>query len=218
MVKNIIIVLVILLLTMVGVGAFMLMKRPQTTPQSSTTQTPSNTIENKSFKDLLAGGTNQTCTFSDQELGSSGVMYMGNGSARGDFTSKMNNTVTGSHMITDSEYMYTWIDGATEGFKVSRSSVEEQQENTPKTSSTAIDINRNVDYSCSPWSVDSALFTPPSTVTFTDTSTMMKDALKNLPPSSEGTTVEPDTTEACAACDNLPSDSKTQCKTALKCQ
>ena len=207
--KNLIIGLVIGGLVLAG-GGYWLLNRSSTSPQNdAVTETgKSPEMEKKSFKDLLAIGSNQQCTFADQESGSSGRIYTGNGNARGDFDSQAEGSKSTSHMIVDSKHMYIWTDQEAKGFKMSRDSVEKVQKNLPTNNPKTVDINKKVDYKCSSWSVDASVFVPPSTMQFEDYSAMMEEAQKMMD----------DSGAVCDACKSLPEDAKAQCKAALKCE
>ncbi|HTR19203.1 MAG TPA: hypothetical protein VMH91_04495 [Candidatus Paceibacterota bacterium] len=160
-----------------------------------------------SMKDLLAHGSSQ-CQVNDTANGSSGTVYVGNGEMRGDFTSQTQTGTVTSHMISDGQTVYVWSSAAPQGMKMSVSS-----ETSSSGSSSAQDpYNENVNYTCSPWSVDSAEFTLPAGVTFEDMSTMMHGS------ASGGASVGANAAQ-CAACDQAPNaTAKAQCRAALQCQ
>lgn len=211
--KNIIIGLVIVILLLVGGGGYMFLNRSQTNPQTTSTQPAENTTQTTSkasLKSLMSLGNNQTCTFEDTQSGSSGTVYISSGKFRGDFSSNVNGTVTGSHMISDSSNVYVWMDNTNDGFKMSMDSIEKLNESNQKT----VDINKEVDYSCSGWGVDSSKFSIPTQITFQDFSAMMEDASKMM---KSVTGTSQDNTAACSTCNNLPAEAQAQCKAALKC-
>lgn len=194
--KTLLIVGAIVVLLLLGGGGYYLYNRtpvasPTPTPQNLTT-TSNATPQKASLKTLIGMNSNQTCTFQDVSTGSSGTMYIGDGNIKGDFQSQVNGQTQGSHMISDGVNVYVWIDGQTQGFKASQESMEEM---AAKAGSQAIDINKEVDYECTPWTIVPGTFNIPTDVSFQDFSSL----------------------NACAACANMPAEAQAQCKAALKC-
>jgi len=126
----------------------------------------------QSLKDLLAFGGSQKCTFSDS--GSSGTFYVSGGKARGDFSSTVAGKTEMTHMIMDGQISYVWVDGQKQGFKMSASDMASAQSSAPAAAPKAVDANKKMDYSCSPWAADSTMFALPAGVQFMDMSAMMK--------------------------------------------
>jgi len=211
--KNIIIAVVILIL--LAAGGFLFLNKSGTSPLQNS-RTATGTSQKSSLKALLGLGTNQKCSYSDQESGSSGTLYLGNGNARGDFLTTANGSEQGSHMIIDGQSMYVWTEGENQGFMMKRDAIEDIQENSAGNAPKTVDINEEVDYDCSSWSPDSSMFSAPSNVTFQDYSSIMQDASK-LIESTKNADDTQDSSAACAACNNLPTDAQAQCKSALSC-
>lgn len=210
--KNIVIGAIVLLL-LVGGGAYMMMNKNSTTTPSpidtsptTTSETPSTSM--KSLKDLLTSGVAQKCTFSDntQTGNMDGTTYITTGKMRGDFNSTVSGKTTGTHMIVDGKTSYMWVDGQTTGFKMS---FDPQSVDTKAPSEQAIDMNKTLDYNCSPWAVDNSLFTTPTGVKFTDFSTLTVPSVAQTTPGQQNNN--------CSACNSLSGDAKTQCLTALNC-
>lgn len=216
---------VVVLVILLG-GGFMMMNRSQTTfptgTESATSETTTETngpqMPKMSLKSLMQGSTTQTCTFSDATAKSSGTVYVGGGKMRGDFSSEVNSKPSVSHVMSDGTTMYMWTDSTKSGFKVSLSAMEKLTDNAQlqQQMQQAMDVNKQVDYSCSPWSVDASVFTAPTTVAFQDYSKMMEDASRMM--KSVTGTMMPNSQAACSACDSLTGDAQTQCKAALKCK
>ena len=174
--------------------------------QTSANTTPADSLEKTSLKALMSGTTNQQCTFTDTESGSSGTVYVSGGKFRGDFNSQVNGVVQSSHMISDGQEVYVWMDALTSGFKMSMAAIDK----TPNSGQKTVDVNKQVDYSCKPGSVDASRFSLPTEIKFEDVSAVAADGPISLP-SGAGSNV------SCSACDNLPESSKAQCKATLKC-
>lgn len=210
----VVIVAVVILILLGGGGAYTMMNRTGTKSQKSENTVSKKPAQSgnvkKSFRDLFSIGENQECTFSDTTAGSHGTIYIGSNELRGDFESNVNNKTVRSHIIQDRENMYVWTDNEKQGFKVARDSVEKAVENM---GDVAVDLNKEADYSCKTWSVDTGVFSLPSDVEFQDYSKMMEGAGEFMN-SASGT---PAINFNCSACDSLSGDAKASCLTALKC-
>lgn len=203
--KKVIIAVVVILIILLGGAGIVLMNQKKNSSEANTSNNQNQT-ESKSLKDLW-GMNNQECTFTDSESGNSGKIYSGNGKFGGEFSSQVDGKATASHMIADSNSVYFWIDGQTQGFKTSQALVENLGEDTVM---TALDVNAKVDYSCKPWVVNSNQFSIPSNVTFTDYSNLIPSPIA-VPSGSS------DLESNCSVCNSLSGESKTQCLAALKC-
>ncbi|MFA5933431.1 MAG: hypothetical protein WCV81_04110 [Microgenomates group bacterium] len=195
-----------------GLAAFMLLsKGKNVTPQSQSTQTipteqeqetPKPTVQPKSLKDLLALGKTQSCTFTDGSNSKTSIFFANN-KMRGDFEATSEKSVMKTHIIVDGQTSYMWIDGQTMGYKMSVDKATAEQTNTQQ---NQIDLNKQADYNCKDWTVDSSVFNLPTGINFTDLSKLI------APTGADG-----GNSAQCAACDTLQGEAKTQCKTALKC-
>ncbi len=217
--KNLIYIAVaVIVLLLIGVGGFFLMNRNSastpnqqvvTNPQKTVTPAPTqNAPVMKTLKDLLLANIAQKCTFQDSSGSAniSGSSYIAGGKVRSDFTSNSAGTAVSGHMIVDGKTSYVWMDGQTTGFKMS---FDPASTSSTTNSQQGVDANKAMNYNCSPWSVDSSLFTPPAAVKFTDFGTVA------VPPKTG--TSSPSAGSQCSACDSLTGQAQTQCRTALKC-
>jgi uncharacterized protein YxeA len=219
--KNILIIIIVILL--LGGGGFLFLNRSQTKPQSFTTKisnSPTNistSKQKKSLRDLMFLAGNQQCTFFDKEAGSSGTVYAKSGNVRGDFQSQVNGKSTITRMIEDGTYIYFWTEGETKGYKASLAVIEKMSAGAVQQyQSQAFDMKKQADYSCSPWGVDSSKFVVPTSVEFTDYTSMMQNAV-SVTEKNTTSNVTQGSSSACAACDSVPEAAKAQCKAALKC-
>lgn len=174
-----IVVGIVVLLLLVGGGAYWMMKKgaapaapQQTTPVTQTTPTqPTQTAPAmQTLKDLLTAGTAQKCTYQDTAAGNvSGTTYVSAGKVRADFTTTAGKTTISGHMISDGKTSWIWMDGQLTGFKMAF-----DQTSTPSAGSApqGVDVNKAMNYSCSVWTADATMFTPPATVNFTDLNSM----------------------------------------------
>lgn len=159
-----------------------------------------------SFKELLALSSPQKCTFGDPATtdNSFGTVYISNNKMRGDFQAAADGRTIKSHMISDGQYSYVWMDNTPTGFRMSL--------NAPKTEGqpnySGVDENKQINYNCQAWLEDAGLLTVPTTVTFQDFSA--------IPAAAKPIGSDP---AACAACDSITdAQSKLQCRSALQCK
>jgi hypothetical protein len=213
--KNLIIGIVVVVLLLLGLGFFFITRNSTLVSTSSETTTEESQestgvmSQKQSLRSLLGLGTSQICEFSDNASGSSGKVYVSSGKMRGDFATVVNGEVTSSHMYSDGQTMYIWMEGSEMGYKNSIASAETPAVNPTGTQTSAnFDINQQVDYKCQSWTADESMFILPSGVEFKDLSTLM------VVPTS-GSKV--DQGDKCSACNALSGEAKTQCLTALGC-
>lgn len=175
-----------------------------------------------SFVDLMRLGEDYTCTFTDAE-GSSrtdGTVYVaGNGTRlRGDFTVRQSNGETmDASVIRDGTTNYVWTSEAEQGFRMQ---VDEDAAtlfgDTEASEQSGIKDGEPVDFRCTRWTPDEAMFTPPADREFVDFSAQM-DAMMEA---AAGMQVQGGDVKAaqCAACAQIPdAGAQQQCRTALGC-
>ncbi len=131
---------------------------------SNDTDTQTGTQKN-SLKGLL-GMNAQQCTYSEGQ--SQGTVYTANGKARMDITSVTNGVSASSHAIIQDNTYYGWVDGQTNGFKFSTA----KSASGSAGSNQNVDVNKEVDYNCSGWTVDATKFALPANITFMDMSSI----------------------------------------------
>lgn len=200
-------------------GVFLLNSKDVSQPTSdSTVETISDTTNQpKSLRELMSFANNQTCTFKDDE-GNSGVVYVANNSMRGDFNSSTDDSDIKTHTIIKGNDMYLWFDDNKEGFQSSLDSVSSMQMDSKEDASKkTVDIDKQVDYDCESWTVDSKMFELPTTVTFTDYSKMMESAAGMMEENNSEEAMESGNSSQCQACNSLPSPAKAQCLQTLNC-
>jgi hypothetical protein len=140
----------------------------------SQVQSQSQTSANVSLKDLLATHSNQKCTFSESTANTSsqGTVYIASGKMRGDFSSTVSGKTNVSHMVSDSQNMNVWVDGQTQGFKMSLKATSNNSMNSNMNSHQSVNPDTKYNYSCSSWVADNSMFTLPANITFTDFSSL----------------------------------------------
>lgn len=229
--RNVVVTIGVLIIIAAAVGGYVFLNRSAMNPSAVQTEneamTPVETTNRTSLKSFMSMGGTQKCEFNDSDTGSAGTVYLNSGEMRGDFTSKIAEKQTSTHMINDGSSMYIWMDDQTTGFKTTLASVEEmsQREGTTGVSQT-VDINKQslamltkqVDYKCESWTVDPTKFAVPVEVKFQDMAEMLKNLPNMMQSGSPSASVKiPSSAEACVACNNLEGDAQTQCKRVLKC-
>lgn len=196
---------------LVGV-AFMMSKNSSQAPtDSSSTGTDTQGSAQKSIKDLLTSGQAQKCTYKDKmaEVDVEGTVYVAGGKMRSDYTSNTGGQTIMGHMVVSDNKSYIWMDGQSMGTMMTFDP-NKATEAAP-TGTQSVDVNKLLDYSCSGWSSDNSVFTPPSNVKFQSLGEV------KTPTGTTNAKVTTAPQNVCSACDGLPSDEKAQCRTALNC-
>lgn len=165
-----------------------------------------------SLKELQAITSPQKCTFKDEASPeqAQGLVYISKGKMRGDFGMLSQGKTVKTHMVSDGKYSYTWMDESATGFKMAMDAPKTES----KPASSGVDADKQINYSCQAWSEDPVMFTVPSNIKFEDFSAL------TAPQGQQGGATQPagSSAAACAACDTLQGDAKTQCRTALSCK
>lgn len=223
--KTGIIVAVLLLIVILGIGAFVLTKsskskqvqKTQTTAEPTKVQ--SQQVTEGTLESLLKNSKPLKCTFSTKtgESQVDGVVYAANKKVRGDYKTTVNKINYNGHIIVDSDYSYIWSDMNNEGMKMLIVSPTQQQKtaSSSPSNSQGLDINQKVNYSCQDWKEDNSMFSLPSNIKFTTLS------IPTIAPSSASgsQTQMQNNTNQCATCDNLPAgQARDLCRTQLRCQ
>lgn len=193
-----------------GGGAYLYLNSRSSQPAPTTTsgQTSSNPNVMQSLRDLLTSGQTVKCTFSDTNTGGNvtGTTYIASGKVRADTMMQSGSQTINSHMIVEGNTGYMWMDGQTQGFKMSLDTATQEQTGTnPQTQN--FDANKKMNYNCGPWVSDSSMFSLPAGVQFISQETMMTPKT----PTTGGSSSQ------CSSCDNLPEPGKSQCRAALYC-
>jgi len=128
-----------------------------------------------SINDLLGKNGNYKCTARHTTAAgaSQGIVYISGTTVRGDFTTDVAglNTKVESHFVTEGEYMYTWSNMMPQGVKIKVDASAMAGNTKASAQGQQFDANQELDYDCEAWTVDSAVFVKPSTVTFIDIAT-----------------------------------------------
>ncbi len=163
------------------------------------------------FESLLARNAVMKCTYAidiDNNK-TSGTTYVSGKKIRGDYTVNIGDKMMQGHMISDGTTLYTWTDEMPQGMKMMMdtfkdTTIDNMEE--PKETETAVNLEQEYDYSCSPWIEDSSIFTVPANIEFVDFAEQTKSMMQN-------------TNSMCAACDYIEDASaKSECKTQFSCE
>lgn len=168
-----------------------------------------------SLRQLVMGNNSVRCQYQTEIDGqpSQGTVYVTEGKVRGEFVSGSSN----SFMISDGAYSYIWGDEYETGLKmpVLETDSTATPEPLPSDMPRGFDMDQEVEYQCNAWNPDQSFFVPPIDIEFVDYSQLIKALPTSLTAPAAG--AESDEGSACAACDALSGDMKTQCLAALSC-
>lgn len=162
--------IIVLLIAVVGYFVFKPASAPQPPPvlseSTSVTQEVTPTVAPKkiTLRSLLGSSSSQKCEFSDDNLSSSGQVYIADGKIR--VISTIDVSSPPNNVIINGDQMYYWVEGQTTGYALSSSITA--GEATPSAANQSVDMDQLIDFSCQPWTVDSAKFELPSGIQFTD--------------------------------------------------
>ena len=213
--KNLVIaVVVVVLILLLGVGGYLMLNKnaPSTSTQNTQQTTKDKTQSGqttKSLLDLVKMGQNLRCTYKTTIANGSteGTVYISGQNVRADFTVNVSGQEPAqTSMIRKGDTTYVW--GSTmpdKGIKMT-TSLDKMSED--KQTSQYVDPNQKINYSCSPWNVDSTLFTVPNNIEFTDMTSMM------APKASVTGTTTQNSSDPCAAIEDPTT--KAACENALK--
>lgn len=126
-----------------------------------------------SLRTLLGLNKNIMCTYAgngEDGIYSGTVYITSSGEMRGDFEAKSYDGTSTSHMIMKDDTSYSW--NGKEGVKMEVKATG----GVPASGSTKsnIDLDSQVDYKCSDWTVDQSKFTLPTGVNFVDMEALLK--------------------------------------------
>lgn len=177
------IIAAIVILALIGGALYLTLGKSSTAPNQETgimkekTQTTQEMVKG-SLKSLFGVGKNVICTVNDAENEGSGIVYVAGNKIRGDFTSKIDGKTIESHFIQDEEFSYLWSSEMEEGIKMKADLGTEEtavsdNKDAQVPNTETVDLNKEVDYKCSNWSVDNSKFSLPANIKFSDLSNLM---------------------------------------------
>jgi hypothetical protein len=189
--------------------------KTETAPETTTTN-QDKLQGNGSLNSILGLNQNITCTFerTDENGSFNGTAYVADNKFRGDFVMNLDDIgLVNSQLINRDGITYVWA--GNQGSKFTDAATNPDAE--PKPDTNAVNLEDEVQYSCTPWKKDLSKFEIPQDVTFTDISEMMENlpvtTLDNTP-----TSTTPTPNIDCSVCNQVPAGSaQDQCKAALGC-
>ncbi len=212
--KNLIIVGVLILLAILGAGAYLTLSKSAKTGNQTTNATPATQKQEsaaKSFMDIFSSGVSQKCTFAmkTESVESSGVLYVSAGKLRGDITTTVEGKKQDISMIRNGDTNYIWGSAIPQGIKMT---ISEKDFASDTKTGQYFNPNEKADYKCSAWIVDASLFTPPASVKFMELPTT---TLPKTSANPQGKTE----TQSGSPCDSISdATAKAACENALKGQ
>ena len=151
---------------------------------NNTEQNQENNKENESgsgdgnyfetMQDLMARGKSMKCTYTQEVEGggtATGVVYMADKNARTEITIKEANSPFGKmYALVNQEWVYSWNDTSSEGYKIAL----EASEMGEKNKETVSNLSEEIDFECKSWKKDNSKFKVPTNIEFKDMSEMME--------------------------------------------
>lgn len=183
--KNIGLLIAVVAVVLIAAGGFYFLnsKSPsKTSPQGAKEQVKEQT--QGTILGLLGLNKNVKCDITYPEGSGSGVMYFSSDKKfSGEFTIKSEGKELKGYVLSDGTYSYSWSNALNQGVKVK---LDEAQKALGSDQNKGVDMNQKVNYSCSPWTVDSSKFSLPKGVTFLDMSQLLpsKAAGQTMPQGS----------------------------------
>lgn len=213
--KGLIIALVAGLAAITAVGGYYVINNNTDTPEATQIPTQETAMENtenpKTLKSLFSMASNQECSFIDSETQSEGMVYIGNGQVRGDFTTISEGASYNSNMYSDSESVFIWLDGQGTGYKISMDTLESFSSDA-EDDSLSLDFDNEVDLNCSPWSPNESVFVLPEDVNFQEFSGFVPANVGTGQGELPGVEID------CSTCDQLPAgEAQNACRESLGC-
>jgi hypothetical protein len=220
-------IIIVVALT-IGGGTYVVVKHSTKTPPPAKVQDSSVIVAESSstaisagvggtavsLRDLFKLSKDLVCNFSaasSSEAVSGTVYSTTDGMIRADVTMQgPKSGKTDGHMIKTGDDVYAWTGGSGAKLRFDQS--------MQTTSTSTVDLDQKVSYSCSNWTKDSSKFTVPTNVKFIDISAMMHGGAPGAASATVGAQASVSVTAQCAACEQLPASAKAQCKAALQCK
>ncbi len=209
----------LVLLVAAGTMAVSAANKPATPPTASS-------ANQQTLKQMLGFKVPQRCTMSYKTPSGNidGIIYIGAGNMRGDFTALAASSTAKTHMVVkNSKDAYSWLDGMATGYKTTIDAMSK-----PQAGSASVNPDQKNDVKCATWKVDKSVFNLPTNVKFTTTTAVKSNVGAKTgatTPSAIPQVVKPTNLgmptdligQACAACNSLPAASIAQCK-AVYCK
>ncbi len=133
------------------------------------------------FMSLFTKTETMKCTYSTDAIGgdsipTNGVIYTAGGRVSVKTTMIQNNEEMTFNTIDDGTNNYSWGQSTEGTFAIKTKHLEpttEAETVEPENNPASFDYNQEVEYDCTPWTVDDSVFVPPSDIVFMDLEMMM---------------------------------------------
>ncbi|MCX6746296.1 MAG: hypothetical protein NTX00_04770 [Candidatus Parcubacteria bacterium] len=173
-----------------------------------------------SIDDFLKQNKNMKCVLQAKDGTdiTSGTTYSSGTMVRSDFQTNAGGQNMTGHFITDGTWMYSWSDlTKAQGMKIKLSDMQNEAAQAKTESQDYKNYGEKLDYQCYNWIPDQSMFNPPSDVTFSDFSEMLKSLQQNLGnmPALQNTNNQ----SLCSTCNSISdAATKAQCLKSLNCK
>lgn len=166
----------VFVLIIIGMLGYLLFGKSQTVnPKTipSNTKTASNTAQNPlkiSIKELFAGGQNRKCLINLRGSGTkstAGTIYASGNNVAAEFIMTADGKDSKMNLIKNNDTYYIWGNALPAGVKMTLSA-DDMINKMQESQYGALNPNEKVNYNCSNWKVDQAMFKIPSSVKFVD--------------------------------------------------
>jgi hypothetical protein len=196
-------------------------KQTQQQDQQGQVEKPESESFTGSLMDLLKLGKAMKCTYSytQESTAFQGTSYVSGDKMRTDMegvvpTEEGDQQIT-SHFISDGTWTYNWSSMQDQGMKMKLSELEDAGEETDTEDQDYYEqanLDKNFEYKCSPWIVDSSMFVPPSDIEFIDYTQMMQGLQESMESGDMNESL-------CAACEMAKDEAAiAECKANLGCE
>ncbi|MFH1286173.1 MAG: hypothetical protein ABII02_00230 [Candidatus Magasanikbacteria bacterium] len=125
-----------------------------------------------------------------------------------------------SHIISDGEWMYTWLSAEENGMKINIKEMEELGKKFENSEENFGDFDiaeseEKMDFNCKKWKVDKSVFIPPTDVSFNNMAAGLGVMLEGFESLDTNGVME----SMCGLCDLSPTEEeKKECRVGLECK
>lgn len=128
----------------------------------------------ETLKDLMDRGKSMKCTYTQEVEGggtATGVVYMADKNARIEITTNEGTGHAGKmYAIIDQKWTYNWVEGSSQGFKMTLEASEPGEKNEE----TISNMTKEIEFECKSWKKDNSKFKVQTNIEFQDMSEMME--------------------------------------------
>ena len=175
--------------------------------------------------DLMAKKTPVSCQVSFDQNGTTQTqkMYLDGSNVRTDVVMTVGGQQNTAHVVIKDGWEYMWYDNALPGMaantgtKINLSALPKQPQGQTTPGATqnngGFDTQKNMNFSCAPWTPDASQFVLPANIQFQDLSSLMQPSAIPVPTVTGSAGAVPVPGNICAMCKNIPAGTaRTQCE------